>query len=135
MNDQSSPTDLCKNLSALTTDLWWMSESDYPFSVIDWENVTDITQKLREIRNCSADTKIEVRDVEDFFQKATQIKDWYGEDEMSECQRYQSLVNWLKTHLKETKVYRVGEGEVHCFVLGKTENETVLGISTISIET
>ena len=54
---------------------------------------------------------------------------------MAECKRYQALVNLLKTHLTDIKVYRVGEVEVNCYILGQTESGNIAGLSTISVET
>ena len=51
------------------------------------------------------------------------------------CKRYQKLVKLLKTHLTDIKVDRVGSCEVNCYILGKTENNAIAGLSTISVET
>lgn len=129
----SSP-ELLNNLRSLTTNLLWMSEADYPFSVIYWENVDNIPEKLLQIHDLP-DTTIEVRELDSFFSRATEEKDWYEEEEKAECFRYQDLVNLLKTNLSELKVYRVGEVEISCYILGKTDSGAIAGLSTISVET
>lgn len=129
----SSP-ELLNNLRSLTTNLLWISEADYPFSVIYWENVDNIPEKLLQI-NSNPDTTLEVRELDSFFSRATEEKDWYEEEEKAECKRYQDLVNLLKTNLSEVKVYRVGEVEISCYILGKTESGAIAGLSTISVET
>lgn len=125
---------LVNNLRSLTTNLLWMSEADYPFSVIYWENVDNIPEKLLQI-NSNRYTTLEVRELDSFFSRATEEKDWYGEEEKAECKRYQDLVNLLKTNLSEVKVYRVGEVEINCYILGKTDSGTIAGLSTIIVET
>ena len=129
----SSP-ELLNNLRSLTTNLLWMSEADYPFSVIYWENVDNIPEKLLQI-NSNPDTTLEVRELDSFFSRATEEKDWYEEEEKAKCKRYQDLVNLLKTNLREVKVYRLGKVEVNCYILGKTDSGTIAGLSTISVET
>jgi len=84
------------------------------------EDVDDIKPKLLELTKSSADTTIEVKELDSFFSQATHEEDWYNDEEMAECKRYQELVNLLQTHLTDIKVYRVGEVEVNCFILGKT---------------
>ena len=130
MNDQ----ELIKQLKSASEGLLCKSESDYPFKTIYWEDVDDIKSKLLEVTDCSAQ-KIEIRELDSFFNRATEEKDWYNDEEMTECKGYQELVKLLKTHLKDIKVYRVGEVEVNCYILGQTESNAVAGLSTISVET
>lgn len=59
----------------------------------------------------------------------------YNDEEKEECKCYRELVDLIKTHLTDIKIYRVGETEVNCYILGQTESGSVAGLSTISIET
>ena len=127
MNDQK----LINQLQQASEGLLWLSESDYPFTTVYWEKVDDIEAKLLEL----PETTIEVKELESFFKRVTEEKDWYEEEEMAECKRYQELVNLLKTHLSDIKVYRVGEIEINCYILGKTDSGAIAGLSTISVET
>ena len=131
MND----TELIDRLKQASQGLLWQSESDYPFETVYWENVDDIKSKLLELTDCTSETKIEVRELDKFFSQATAEEDWYNDEEMAECKRYRELVHLLKTHLTDIKVYRVGEVEVNCYILGQTESGSVAGLSTISVET
>ncbi len=147
MND----TELIDRLKQKSLGLLWYSESDYPFETVYWENVDDIKSKLLELTDCTSETTIEVRELDKFFSQATEEKDWYNDEEMAECKRYQELVHLLKTHLTDIKVYRVGEVEVNCYILGQTKSGAIseagtavgceadrcaiAGLSTISVET
>ena len=131
MNDK----ELINQLQQASDGLLWHSESDYPFETVYWENVDDVKSKLLELTDSSPETKIEVRELDRFFDRVTEEKDWYEEEEMLICRRYQALVKLLKTHLTDIKVYRVGEVEVNCYILGKTESNAHAGLSTISVET
>ncbi len=128
-------SELINQLKSASEGLLWLSESDYPFETVYWENVDDIKSKLLELTDCTPETKIEVRELDSFFKRVTEEKDWYNDEEMAECKRYQALANLLKTHLTDIKVYRVGEVEVNCYILGKTESGSIAGLSTISVET
>ena len=131
MNDN----ELIERLKQASDGLLWLSESDYPFEVIYWETVDNIKSKLLQVTSCTPETTIEVRELDKFFSKAVEEEDWYEEEEMTKCKRYRELVKLLKTHLTDIKVYRVGEVEVNCYILGKTESNAIAGISTISVET
>ncbi len=131
MNEQ----ELVNQLSKASEGLLWQSESDYPFETVYWENVDNIEEKLLEVTNSIGHTRLQVRELDKFFDRVTEEEDWYNDEEMAECKRYQELVKLLKTNLKDIKVYRVGEVEVNCYILGKTENNAIAGLSTISVET
>lgn len=131
MNDQ----ELIEQLSQASEGLLWSSESDYPFETVCLKKVDDINAKLLELTGCNIDTKIEVREFDKFFSSATTERDWYEEEEMTQCKRYRALVDLLSTHLTDIRVYRVGEVEVNCYILGQTESGAIAGLSTISVET
>ncbi len=131
MND----SELIARLKQASEGLLWLSESDYPFETVYWENVDDINTKLLQVRESTPETNIEVRELDKFFSQATAEEDWYNDEEKEECKRYQALVKLLKTHLSNIKVYRVGEVEVNCYILGKTKSGAIAGLSTISVET
>ncbi len=128
-------SELINQLSQASEGLLWLSESDYPFETIYWKDVIDIEAKLREVTDCSPDTPIEVRELESFFWRVTEDDDWDEEEDMLICKRYRELVNLLQIHLRDIKVYRVGEIEVNCYILGRTKSGNIIGLSTISVET
>ena len=131
MND----LELINQLTETSKDLLWQSESDYPFKTVYWEDVDDIEIKLLELTDNTPDKTIEVKELDEFFNRVTKEEDWYNEEEMLICKRYQELVNLLQTHLTDIKVYCVGDVEVNCYILGKTKSEAIAGLSTISVET
>lgn len=126
---------LINQINQASEGLWWQSESDYPWQTVYWENVDDINSKLRELVNCALETKIEVQELDSFFEQVTEEQDWYNDEEMAECRRYQALVNLLTTCLTDVHVYRVGETEINVYVLGKVASGAIAGLSTISVET
>ena len=131
MNDQ----ELINQLQQTSEGLLWLSESDYPFATILIKNVDDIESKLLELTDSNPGTTIEVRELDSFFAKVTEAEDWWEEEEIAECRRYEELVKLLKSHLMEVKVYRVGSCEINCYILGKTESGSIAGLSTLVVET
>ncbi|MGK7935180.1 MAG: nuclease A inhibitor family protein [Xenococcaceae cyanobacterium] len=126
--------ELMIQLSQAVEGLLWLSESDYPWETVYIENVDRIETKLLELTPSNSVTKIEIRELDNFFKRVTQAKD-EDEEELQESRRYQALVDLLKTHLRDIKVYRVGECEIKVYILGKTELGKVAGLSTMVVET
>lgn len=126
---------LIEEISKVSKGMFWYSESEYPFETVCFKNVEDLDLKLREVTNCSPETKIEVKELEEFFDQATKEEDWYNEEEMAQCKRYQELVSFLQANFPDIKVYCVGEIEINCYILGKIESGAFAGLSTISVET
>lgn len=126
--------ELITQLSQAIEGLLWLSESDYPFTTIYLENIDNIEPKLLELTHSNPETKLETREIDNFFNRVVQEDNW-DESELEECQRYQALVELLKTHLQNIQVYRVGECEIQVYILGKTESGSIVGLSTIVVET
>ena len=126
--------ELIIQLSQAVEGLLWLSESDYPWETVYIENVDHLETKLLELTHNNSATKIEIKELNSFFNRVTQAKDG-DEEELQESRRYQALVDLLKTHLRDIKVYRVGECEIKVYILGKTKLGNVVGLSTMVVET
>jgi hypothetical protein len=132
---QLNDRELIQRLQEASKGLLWLSESEYPWETIVIENVDNIQAKLLAITDNPPETNIEIQELDRFFSRVTEEKDWYDEEEMAQCRGYQNLVVLLKTHLKDIKVYRIGAIEVKCYVLGETLSGALAGLFTISVET
>ena len=129
-------SELIDQLTQATEGLWWTSESDYPFETIYWEDLDGISPaKLLEKRDRDLTTTVEVRELEKFFKRVIEPKDWYEAEEIAECKRYQELMQLLQTYLTDPKVYLVGEVEIEVYILGQTKSGATAGLATISVET
>jgi hypothetical protein len=127
---------LLNQLQQACEGLLWLSESDYPWEIIYWDNFSDLTpEKLLQQINRALATKIEIIDLEQFFAQATQKQDWHEAVEIAEVERYQSLVKILQENLQDIKVYEVGEVEIDVYILGKTNSNTIAGLATKVIAT
>ncbi|MEX0270469.1 nuclease A inhibitor family protein [Leptolyngbyaceae cyanobacterium UHCC 1019] len=135
MNDKTS--NLIAALQALTQDLLWMSETDAPFEIIQWQNqsVQLTNEQLLKLTGHSLKTPIEILDLDNFFSAATIEQDWFGDEEKATAKRYQELASVLKQHLNQLKVYRVGAINIDIYIVGETESGEIIGLATEAVET
>jgi hypothetical protein len=112
-----------------------MSESDYPFEVFVWDNITDLTpEQLLEKTGHSPDTPIETIGIDKFFRQAVTSQDWHNEEEKAEVNRYQELLSFLKENLEDIQVYRLDECEIDVYIVGQCSGQ-LIGLKTKVVET
>ncbi len=125
------------SLKAIAQGLTWMSESDYPFKVLqlpDRLNPPD-TEELLQLTGHDADAFVEEISVQNFFAPAIQPQDWHEEVDKQRMQRFQTLLHWIEQHMSDVKVYRVGTIAINIHIIGKTESGDWINLSTKVIET
>ena len=127
---------LIKDLQQASAGLLWLSEADYPWEVVYWQQISELTpETLLQQINYDSTSKIETKTLEQVFAVATAEQDWHNEAEKQEVESYQSLVNLLDHYLDNIQVYRVGEVEIELYVLGQTKHQAIAGLKTKIIET
>lgn len=127
---------LCEELREATRGLLFMSESDYPFEVVRWEGIEEVSpEHLRKVAGEDMTAPVEERTIADFFRVAAGEQEWEGEAELALAKRYQYLVRLLEENLKGVKVYRVGRINIGVYVVGRSEEGNWLGVSTRVVET
>lgn len=136
MTKMKSDEELGRELSQATKGLTFMSESDYPLEVVELDAHKDITDEwLRALARCDSSAPIQETTVEEFFSVASGEQEWKGAAEIALAKRYQKLIRLLKKNLTDVKVHRVGETNIAVYVLGKSREGSVMGISTRVVET
>lgn len=130
-----SMRELINQLKQASEGLLWMSESDYPFEVLWWEQSAITPEGLLQLTNHAPDLPVKVMGLDQFFNRAITAADWYNQEQRATLERYQVLVDTLKSHLSDIQVYRVGEVKVDIYILGTTKSGNLVGLSTKSIET
>lgn len=135
MSESSSPDALLERLHELSRDLYFISESDYPFEVVHFTSIpagshlpSFLGQKLL---NLSPGTKVEVEELHYFLRNHTAD----NPDDPGTPQRFRDLQSFLEQQLQDVKVYRVGERKITALVLGKTAAGDYAGLKTTVIET
>jgi hypothetical protein len=131
-----SDDEVSRELEEATRGLTYMSESDYPFEVIRWDGVEELSPPfLRKVAGQDESASVEERTVADFFRVAAGEQEWKGEVELALAKRYQALARLLEESLKGVKVYRVGEINIGIYVVGRSDQGNWLGVSTRVVET
>jgi hypothetical protein len=125
---------LTEELTTLTQDLLWMSESDYPLEVVSYHCSNITPEQLLEQNNLPSDTPVETLTIERFFALALREESWYNEEERETRNRYQQLFDFLNDRLNDLIVYRLGEVKIDVYILGTVEDKTV-GLKTTVVET
>lgn len=119
--------------------LLFMSESDHPFEIVRWEALAEVTpEHLRSVAgNGQGETAtVASESVEEFFRAAASEADWKGAADLATARRYQTLMRVLEENLSGVRVHRVGEVDIHAFIVGRNDSTgNWLGLSTRVIET
>ena len=132
-----SPTiaDLLQQLQAAIDGLQWMSESDFPFEVVQWPQAAEPTPEVvLKLTDRAPETPVQTEAIESFFEWAIQPQDWHGPEETATVERYKTLLQLLQAHLQDPQVYRLGEVNVAIYILGKADEE-LIGVKTQAVET
>lgn len=131
-------TNVVESLKQASNGLLMISESEYPFEVIEWviEDGESLTiQKILQLTNHQQDSSTEEVELEYLFRNCAFEKEWHEEAQKQEVVKFQTLLNTIKSNLNEIKVYRVGTTEVDVYIVGKTETNDLVCLSTKLIET
>ena len=132
----TSNSQIITKLKTASDGLLWMSESEYPFEPVLWESVEDLTvDKLLQQVGKPSDTPVRVTDIDNFFSNAIASQDWYDDEQKEEAKKCRHLLEELKANLSNIKVYCVGKVEIDVYIVGKTPDGSMAGISTTIIET
>jgi hypothetical protein len=130
------------SLKRMVEGLTWMSESDYPFEVLQLElsrfpdRATPLAvEELLQLTGHDADAPVQEISIQDFFAPAIQPQDWHEESDKQRMQHFQTLLQWIEQHLSDVKVYRIGTIEIDVDIIGKTESGAWINLSTKAIET
>ena len=111
---------LLEELKKASAGLLVMSESDYPFEIIHWDGSTEINPEfLRSITNEPAESRVEVTSVEQFLANG----------------RFEHLERFLRAHLTDLKVYKVGAINIPVYIVGRSPEGNWLGLSTRVVQT
>ncbi|MHC5614967.1 MAG: nuclease A inhibitor family protein [Nostoc sp.] len=123
-------------LKLVSDGLLMMSESEYPLEAFLWSATPPATpEKVIQQTNHPQDTPIKIVGVDDFFQLATTEEDWHGEEEKATVNKFKTLVQTIKSSLKNPQVYRLGEIEIDAYIVGETPTGDLAGLSTKVVET
>ncbi|MFO0748223.1 MAG: nuclease A inhibitor family protein [Myxococcota bacterium] len=147
--------DVAAHLGVASAGLEHTSESDYPFVVvripgaggapITAANVKTLIAGVyvnRPDEEPLATRTVEVGTLQSFFDRYTIPQDWWEDFQTQQAPAWTALEGVFQKELIEVKVFRLGrkvgnylEGAIDVYIIGRTIDGELVGLSTISIET
>jgi hypothetical protein len=137
---KKKPLSVVPALTEAIADLFWISETDAAFDILQWpdktlaDNVLD-GPTLRQWLSLPEDMAVETCDIASFFALATEPQDWHGEEEKAIVKRYQALVKLITSGLSHCQVLRFGTINIEIYIVGQTPDKLWLGLHTQAVET
>ena len=127
--------ELLQALQAATDGLLFMSESDYPFATMTWPGPDAPTpEAVRSWENCP-DEPCETDDFARMFAAPTTEFPGVNDIGKERVRRFRALVAVLQENLSDICVIRTGGVQKNVYVLGRSTNQTWLGLQTQVVET
>ncbi|MDT7689631.1 MAG: hypothetical protein QOE46_2390 [Acidobacteriota bacterium] len=130
-----SDTAVLHDLKWLTHGLMFQSESDYPLEPFMRAAKGDKPPSPQDIMSVPKGGAANPVDFDSFFGTATQEQDGQDAEALGRIKKFQALVKYLKDHLSELQVYKVGDEEADVYVIGKTASGSLAGLKTKVVET
>jgi hypothetical protein len=128
--------ELIAELKRAAEGLLFMSESDYPFETVCWQELPGISAEfLRSQAGVADDALVETASVDDFFRVAVSDQSQMSQASRETAVKYRQLVKIIKENLEDPKVYRVGSVNIAVYIVGRNETGNWLGLSTRVVET
>lgn len=115
-----------------------ISETDAPFEVIDLGPATVGLQGVDFRAACqapkSATVEIE-QGVDDFFKNTAVPQSWHDDDQKALVPRFAAVKQYLEKELSGLATVRVGEVQIHVFLVGLSSTGRCEGFKTFAVET
>ena len=123
-------------LETLTSNLSFVSESDFPLTVTRLGDAVDLDARtLLAAVGKPPTSLVEEGSVDELFAYPAQEQSWHTAEERAVASRYQSLLEFLTTSLEGSRVFRVGSSDIDVYAVGKSADGQWLGIATKLVET
>ncbi|MBD2525511.1 nuclease A inhibitor family protein [Nostoc sp. FACHB-133] len=127
--------EIVEKLKEASTGLLMMSESDYPFEVVQWEGAAPATQEKILQLTGSQNLPVEVVELDYFFRNCAFEQEWHNELQKKDVKRFQTLMQALKDNLSDISVYRIGQINIDAYIIGQTKDGDLAGVVTKLVET
>ena len=124
-----------EQLSALTADLYFTSETDARWTIHALDPTQGIENQLLTLAKLPVDTSLETRDWATFLVQVATPQDWMDEAGKAAAARYKTMIDYINTTLTDVTVYRFGSIEIAVFVVGLASDCTPIALATQAVET
>ena len=123
-------------LTSLISGLYFMSESEYPFTIeeVEEKGISQIEKNI--LSNYDSQVEHSRIDTQDFFKKIINNFE-SAEDELSQsfAKKYKGLNQFIIQSCKSSLVLKCGKIEVGVFIIMEFKNDSFVVLKTISVET
>jgi Nuclease A inhibitor-like protein len=130
--------DWIAQIATAVQDLCWMSETDAPFEVLHWSDISPdgvTPEALLTHAQLPPETPLETISLDDFFAPVIQSQPWHSEQEVQSIQQFEALRMLLMQTLTQIQVYRCGTVEIEIYVVGQGQDSSWLALHTTAVET
>ena len=116
--------------------LMYISETDAPVIPFLGKACKEVTAKeLLEQTGKDINEQVEERTFEEFFERLTADRDWYGEAEKARAKKFLELQKLLEESVTDRKVFRIGQIRLDIYVVGLDDADRLTGVATFAVET
>jgi hypothetical protein len=115
--------------------LFFLSESDYPFEIVNFSADGLLEDKLLKLANRPAGVAIEKTSLEYFLRNMTRIDPNADDKQNATADAFIKLQQTLKQKLSDIQVIRIGTIQVDAFIIGRLGDGSYGGLRTKLIET
>lgn len=161
--DDDTPTPVPNNteqvmaeLAVAVDGLYYLSESDYPFTVVMVEGAATEPLTADNIKEAIApiyvdrpeqatleERSVEVWTLEQFFAPLTTPEDWWEDYQYEQLPQYEEMQRILTDEVLNASCFRLGEedsfgtlfGSIDVYLVGSSTGGDLVGVWTISVET
>ncbi len=129
-------TELIPRLEQAIDGLLFPSESDAPLTVFVWPADARFSpQALLAHLGCEETTPIATTDLDHFFEPVTTPREWHGDAEREQIERFTVVRDLLAAELSDITVYKIGTITIDVYILGRSADGARLGLTTTLVET
>lgn len=129
-------SDFTEQIKTAVADLFYISETDAAITGFIGKQAKAVT--VDEIRNqtkTAPDSSIEEKKFDEFINRLTVIKDWFGDEEKATAQKFTDLKSLLEANLKDLTVFKIGKIQIDVYAVGLDAENRLTGIHTKAVET
>lgn len=134
-DEQDNDEVLLKDLRTACRSLTFISETDA--DVVPFITSSPASKSLRSFLKALDVSSTDVEEIafEEFFERLTREREWFGEREKKRAERFSNLRDVLTKHLRDLRVIRIGRIRIDIYVAGISASGRLVGVKTKAIET
>lgn len=130
--------ELKARLEAAAGGLFYTSEGDAPFEYVELGTADGsalTAESFGRLAGVAPGVRVEEVTLERFFEGHIEASDPADPQGLALRDRYRALRETLRGSLADVRVFRVGEVEIRCYLVGRADDNAIVGLATTAWET